>query len=112
MTNKYLGGFRCAWAGAVFLGAVFLLSGCVSEPVEPMYIPKLAVAQSSNGTVVISWPSKVGYRYRLFACKENGKAVAYEKPFIGTGDIIEFKFAWKSDRPLPMYSILPEKIEE
>ena len=100
-------------AGTLLTGLLALSSGCVSEEtiLEPEHAPKISIVKCGN-RVSISWPSEVGYRYGLFAYTTDEKIIRCDKSFVGTGDIIEFSFPWTSDRPLPEYNLVFERIIE
>ncbi len=100
MTKRFL---------AVLLASASLtLAGCVSKTIEPMYIPNVAASQNHDGLVTISWPSRTGYNYRLVA-RDQGKTILDKKVYRGTGQTITVQFMRKSDRPLPNYTVKPEK---
>ncbi|NLX26602.1 MAG: hypothetical protein GXY61_11720 [Lentisphaerae bacterium] len=102
-----------AFSGCVFAG-VLVFSGCVRTVIEPMYIPIVSASRGRDGIVTVSWPSRVGYRYRLFAANSHGEKEPVEKYgeiFTGTGENIEISFFTNPNEPLPVYSVMPEKMD-
>jgi len=83
-----------------------MLSGCVSQRIEPEHKPKLSVAQSSDGMVVFSLETEVGYEYQILyqnpadrtwklvkgceSIKGTGKAVVIRKYFNARGELPPF----------------------
>lgn len=88
-----------------------LLAGCVHKEYEPAYIPNVAATQNNEGLVTISWPSREGYNYRLVARTE-GKVIMDSKVYRGTGEDIVIQFMRDRSKPLPDYSVKPEKISK
>ncbi|MDA3834276.1 MAG: hypothetical protein PF495_12865 [Spirochaetales bacterium] len=112
MKNKSQRWVSIFFAGCVLAGS-FVFSGCVQVVDEPLYIPAVAASRGSNGVVTVSWPSRVGYRYRLFARKSGEKSElteSYGKTFMGTGENIEITFPLSLNQPIPLFSVMPEKI--
>lgn len=112
--NKWVAVLSGILMGTVLGGCATTTTESTSEQrvdAEVEYLPRISVAQSSNGRVSISWPSKRGYRYKLFAYRnENEDPEYYGTAQIGTGEPIEVSFMWNPDKPLPSYYVLPEKI--
>ncbi|MBN2685203.1 MAG: hypothetical protein JXR40_07975 [Pontiellaceae bacterium] len=105
--------FSVVFSGCVFVGAI-IFSGCIREVIEPMYIPTVSASRGRDGIATVSWPSRVGYRYRLFVTTPNGQKGPVEKygeTFMGTGQNIEISFATNPNEPLPVYSVMPEKLD-
>ena len=96
---------------ALIAGIFILVTGCVETRIEPAYIPKVATTQNNEGVVTISWQSRKDYNYRLSAQAENGQVVVDKKIYKGTGDIITVSFKRDPSKPLPDYSVIPEKLE-
>jgi len=102
-------------AAAVLLGVMLCSSGCVSKNIEPEDIPRVATSQNSAGVVTLSWDSKKGYRYRLLIRDMKSgewKPVAGSKVYEGTGETITVQDQQNPNKPLPWYSVRPEKITE
>ncbi|MBN2704738.1 MAG: hypothetical protein JXR23_11060 [Pontiellaceae bacterium] len=106
------------WVSVVFSGCIFAgvlaFSGCVRTVIEPMYIPTVSASRGKDGIVTVSWPSRVGYRYRLFVTTPNGEkgpVERYGETFTGTGENIEISFVTNPNEPLRVYSVMPEKID-
>ena len=85
------------------------LTACVSQKIEPEYIPKVATSQNYKGVVSISWPSRKGYNYRL-GVRDKGKVDFDTKTYKGTGEDIVVQFKLNPEIPLPDYVVKPEKI--
>ncbi len=98
---------------AALLAVIFsasLFSGCVSEVVEPEHTPRLTVAQSSDGTVALSWKSEVGYKYRVVWLdpdkqEEGWKALEKADVVQGTGNVVTVYDKRNPRRALPWYNI-------
>jgi hypothetical protein len=103
----------CA-AAALLLGVGLLCStGCVSEKIEPEDIPRVSTSQNSKGLVTLSWTSKKGYAYRLMIREMSTgewKPVPGADLFKGTGGTITVQDQQNPNKPLPWYSVRPEKI--
>jgi len=95
--------------GAALAGICIAVCGCVSETIEPEYIPRVTVTQNVQGVVSISWPSRIGYTYQLVA-EDQGKVYEDQKRYTGTGDIIVVEFKRDPTKPLPDYRVQPQKI--
>jgi hypothetical protein len=94
-----------------FAAVMLLMSGgCVSQKIEPEYIPRVSTTQNNQGMVTISWPSRVGYTYRLSA-EDQGQVHVDRKEYMGTGDVIEVEFMRDPSKRLPDYRVIPEKIK-
>lgn len=94
--------------GIVLLGAV----GCVTKTIEPEYIPRVSTAMSSDGTVSLSWPSRDGYDYRIYILNPETRAWVPLKGvdvIRGTGEVITIQDRQNPRKPLPWYSVRPEK---
>ena len=89
---------------------LLLAAGCVSQKIEPAYIPRVSTAQNNQGMVTISWPSRIGYTYRLSA-EDQGQVYVDRKEYIGTGEDIVVEFMRDPSKKLPDYRVIPEKIE-
>jgi len=88
-------------------------SGCVSKKIEPEDIPRVATSQNSSGVVTLSWESKKGYRYRLLIRDMKSgewRPVAGSKVYEGTGETITVQDQQNPNKPLPWYSVRPEKM--
>lgn len=98
----------------LLLGLGFLCSyGCVSKTIEPADIPRVSTSQNSQGVVTLSWASKKGYNYRLLVLDlktREWKPVAGSSVYEGTGDMITVQDQQNPNKPLPWYSVRPEKI--
>jgi hypothetical protein len=106
---------RLGCAAAVLLFSIGILcgSGCVSEKVEPADIPRVSTSQNSKGLVTLSWASKKGYTYRLMIrdmSTGEWSPVPGSDVFKGTGEIITVQDQQNPNKPLPWYSVRPEKI--
>ena len=103
----------CGVAG-VLLGVGLLCStGCVSKKIEPADIPRVSSSQNSTGIVTLSWESKKGYNYRLLIRDmKTGewKPVAGSDLYEGTGETITVQDQQNPNKPMPWYSVGPEKI--
>lgn len=100
---------------AVILLSIGLLcsTGCVSEKIEPADIPRVSTSQNSKGVVSLSWASKKGYNYRLMIRDmKTGEwsPVPGSDVYKGTGEIITVQDQQNPKKPLPWYSVRPEKI--
>ena len=87
---------------------VLTVSGCVSEPLEPAHQPSLGVIQSSDGSVVFSLDTEVGYKYQILyqdPSDQRWKPVKGCEAIIGTGKNIEIKKSFNSRRALPQFTV-------
>lgn len=100
---------RCVLA-SVLSGISLLGFGCVEKKIDPAYIPKVATTQNNEGVITISWPSRKGYNYRLCA-REKEQLIVDQKVYKGTGDTIYVEFKRDPEKPLPDYSVIPEKLK-
>ncbi len=103
----------CHGVAVILAGIMLLGSGCVSKEIKPEDIPRVATSQNSAGVVTLSWESKTGYQYRLLV--RNMKTgewtpVAGSKVYEGTGETITVQDKQNPNKPLPWYSVKPEKI--
>lgn len=108
---------RPGYGVAVFLLGVELLcsTGCVSKKIEPADIPRVSSSQNSAGIVTLSWASKIGYKYRLMSRDMNTgewTPVAGSDLYVGTGETITVQDQQNPNKPLPWYSVRPEKNRE
>ena len=106
---------RPGYGVAIVLLAVVLLcnTGCVSKKIEPADIPRVSSSQNSKGIVSLSWESKKGYNYRLLIRDmKTGEwnPVAGSDVYEGTGGIITVEDQQNPDKPMPWYSVRPEKV--
>jgi len=100
-------------AAVILLGVMLWGAGCVSKKIEPADIPRVATSQNSAGVVTLSWESKKGYRYHLLIRDmKTGEwtPVAGSKIFEGTGETITVQDQQNPNKPLPWYSVRPEKL--
>ncbi len=95
---------------ALFGSVALMISGCVKEHIEPAYIPNVSTTQNSDGLVTICWQSRKGYNYRLCACEQE-RVVVNQKVYRGTGQEIVVQFKRDVRKPLPDYSVIPEKLD-
>ncbi len=93
---------------ALAVSLLLTLTGCVSETIEPEYIPNVSAVQNSQGLVTISWPSRVGYNYRLVA-RQKSNVTFDKRVYPGTGEEIVVQFKRDPRKPLPDYTVQPEK---
>ena len=108
---------RPGYAAAALLFGIGLLCtpGCVSEKDEPADIPRVSTSQNSKGLVTLSWASKKGYTYRLMIrdmSTGEWSPVRGSDVFKGTGEIITVQDQQNPNKPLPWYSVRPEKISK
>lgn len=100
----------------LILGVGLLCStGCVSKKVEPADIPRVSSSQNGTGIVTLSWESKVGFEYRLLMRDmDTGKwiPVAGSGVYEGTGKTITVQDQQNPKKPLPWYSVRPERISK
>jgi hypothetical protein len=86
---------------------IALLGGCMSASEttsEADQSVKCSISQNSTGLVTISWPSEVGYNYRMVAfCKT--KTQIGDRVYRGTGDTITVQFRLDPSLPLPEYRV-------
>ncbi len=106
---------RPSYGVAVVLLGVGLLcsTGCVSKKIEPADIPRVTTSRNNAGLVTLSWESKGGYNYRLMIRDMNTGAwspVAGSDVYKGTGETITVQDRQNPNKPLPWYSVRPEKI--
>jgi len=98
----------------VLLGAGLLCSaGCVSKKLEPADIPRVSSSQNSKGIVTLSWASKKGYQYRLMIRDmKTGDWTPVEgsEVYKGTGETITVQDQQNPNKPMPWYSVRPEKV--
>ena len=99
---------------AVLLGVgLWCSAGCVSKKIQPADIPRVSSSQNSQGIVTLTWESKIGYRYRLMIRDmKTGQWTPVEgsEVYEGTGDTITVQDRQNPNKPLPWYSVRPEKI--
>ena len=96
----------------LLVAAMVLMAGCVSKVVDAPPVP-VATTQNSEGITTLTWPSKVGYGYRLVARDLENRAIGIgSKLYIGTGEIITVQVKRDPDKNLPVYSARPEKLKE
>ena len=106
---------RRRYGVAAFLLGVGLLcsTGCVSKKIEPADIPRVSSSQNSKGIVSLSWESKIGYKYRLLIRDmKTGEwtPVAGSDVYEGTGETITVQDQQNPNKPMPWYSVRPEKV--
>ena len=98
----------------VLLGLGLLCTtGCVSIKIEPADIPRVSSSQNSKGIVSLSWASKKGYNYRLMVRDmKTGEwtPVAGSDVYEGTGETITVEDQQNPNKPMPWYSVRPEKV--
>jgi hypothetical protein len=97
----------------VLLGAVLCNTGCVSKKIEPADIPRVSSSQNSAGIVTLSWASRKGYQYRLMIRDmKTGewRPVEGSEVYKGTGETITVQDQQNPNKPMPWYSVRPEKI--
>ena len=85
-----------------------LLAGCVSEEIQPEYIPRVSTSQNAKGMVTLSWPSRVGYTYWIYVRNEQTQIwepLKGAKVYVGTGDMISVEDQQTPGKPLPWYSV-------
>lgn len=103
-------------AAALLLGIGLTCStGCVSEKIEPEDIPRVSTSQNSKGLVTLSWASKKGYAYRLMIrdmSTGEWNPVSGADLFKGTGETITVQDQQNPNKPLPWYSVRPERIAQ
>ena len=107
---------RRSGVAAFLLGVGLLCStGCVSKKIEPADIPRVSSSRNSKGIVTLSWESKVGFQYRLLIRDmDTGKwaPVAGSGVYQGTGKTITVQDRQNPKKPLPWYSVSPERISK
>ena len=87
--------------------------GCVSKKIEPADIPRVSSSQNSAGVVTLSWASKTGYQYRLMIRDmKTGEwtPVAGSEVYKGRGETITVQDQQNPHKPMPWYSVRPEKV--
>lgn len=102
------------FSGCVFMGAL-IFSGCVQHVVYKPHLPRITTSRGRDGIVTVSWPSLAGYRYQLSAQRwdiESGVEQNYGEAIMGTGEIIELKFATDPNQPVPAFILSAEKVDE
>ncbi len=82
------------------------LTGCMSSESTGKAVQSVrcSISQNSTGLVTISWPSEVGYNYRLVAFAK-GKTQVGDQVYRGTGDTIAVQFRLDPSLPLPEYRV-------
>ena len=94
---------------------LFCGPGCVSKKVEPADIPTVSTSRNSKGVVTLSWESKLGFKYHLLIRDMNTgewTPVAGSGVYEGTGETITVQDKQNPKKPLPWYSVRPEKIKK
>lgn len=107
MYNKSGVCFRIALVSST-LTALLFVSGCVSEKIEPAYIPRVAASDNGQGIVTLSWQTKTGYDYQIYIRDDTAqlwRPMANSKIYHGTGGTIYVELTHDPKEPTPWYSV-------
>ncbi|MDF7799936.1 hypothetical protein P4C99_10705 [Pontiellaceae bacterium B1224] len=101
-------------ASLLLLIVFFICStGCMSKSTEPEHIPKLGVAQNSDGIITFAITTHPEYVYSIFY--EDPKTKAWTlmpgcDSIKGNGEQVEIKKKFNSRGPLPLFTVRHAKI--
>ena len=85
-----------------------LLSGCVSEKIEPEHKPRLGVSQSSDGWITFRLETERGYKYQIQyedPVDRSWKTVDGCESIDGTGEPVDIRKRYNSRKPVPQFTV-------